>query len=77
MLTPFHQSRSSQFICAMLFAVALTLSTADVSRAALIAYEGFEYPDGVDLTGQNGGTGWTSSSTCISSSCRRPKTASG
>ena len=29
------------------------------AHGALLAYEGFDYPDGSDITGQNGGLGWT------------------
>ncbi len=42
-------------LCALLVA-----GCAPEALSALIAYEGFNYPDGTDLTGQDGGTGWTS-----------------
>src|ERR1043165_7078251 len=40
---------------ALMFVTASTSTT----RAALTAYEGFNYADGSDIAGQNGGTGWS------------------
>src|SRR5262245_5831813 len=53
-------STIQMFSRACLLALALALMAGSPARAALIAYEGFDYPDGSDLTAStaNGGTGW-------------------
>src|SRR6185369_100140 len=39
--------------------IALRIAAMNSAHGALLAYEGFDYPDGSDITGQNGGLGWT------------------
>src|SRR5678816_384437 len=39
--------------------IVLTIHAGNSAHGALLAYEGFDYPDGSDITGQNGGLGWT------------------
>jgi len=46
------------FVAAVL-ACCVTLGLAPQAQATLIAYEGFQYPSGVTVAGQTGGTGWS------------------
>ena len=39
--------------------IALMIPAGNSAHGALLAYEGFDYPDGSDITGKNGGLGWT------------------
>ncbi|MEO8429631.1 MAG: hypothetical protein ABI651_21275, partial [Verrucomicrobiota bacterium] len=39
--------------------IALMIASGNSAHGALLAYEGFDYPDGSDINGQNGGLGWT------------------
>src|SRR5438552_18986585 len=39
--------------------IALTIHAGNSAHGALLAYEGFDYPDGSSIDGQNGGLGWT------------------
>jgi len=51
--------RRSRLLSRLVLLSALSLSVfPGSSGAALIAYDGFAYAPGVDLNGQNGGTGW-------------------
>jgi hypothetical protein len=50
-----RQFDSVRALGTILFALAL----ASPARAALLAYEPYDYPEGADLSGQAGGTGWT------------------
>ena len=49
--------KKSPFVFLATFALAFGMALS--TRAALVAYEGFNYADGSDLGGQNGGTGWS------------------
>lgn len=39
-------------------AAGITLTTPDTTKAALLSYEGFDYPSGATVVGQNGGIGF-------------------
>jgi hypothetical protein len=47
-----------QLVLAIVTALTMTIFSVN-SPAALIVYEGFDYPDGTSLRTQTGGTGWT------------------
>jgi hypothetical protein len=52
---------TTQFIAGSLSLAVLILAAAPQARAASIAFDTFNYPDGTNLGGQNGGAGtWTS-----------------
>ena len=48
--------RRTAVLAAML--IALTLCATNAAKATLLAYEGFNYPDGTPISGQSGGFGW-------------------
>ena len=41
------------------FSVGLLAAFLPTAQAALVAYEGYNYPDGTDLSGTSGGLGWS------------------
>jgi hypothetical protein len=52
---------SPKGVVAVLLLMAAQLSFGQTQASAdLIAYERFDYTEGTDLLGQNGGVGWTS-----------------
>jgi hypothetical protein len=52
---------SGKVLKRLLWAGALVwLCAAGPARAELLAYEGFDYPEGIDISGRSGGSGWAS-----------------
>ena len=57
-VTPCHSVRSGGRVLALATMVSALIMSMPAAHAALMAYEGFNYPGGSNLTGQNGGFGW-------------------